>query len=170
MRWLISAVILIAGGGLMILQGPVDAPAKSPEAVLEAQIVKGSALARELTPDGSSDAVAEPVHLSPAQDSPPVGELADKDQIIIIGEPMDPLDPFTWPQPENTDMIIIGEPIDPLDPSTWPQPENTDVIIIGEPIDPLDPFTWPHPENTDVIIIGEPMDPDDPYTWPRDDR
>jgi hypothetical protein len=30
--------------------------------------------------------------------------------------------------------------MDPDDPSTWPQSENTEVINIGEPMDPGDPF------------------------------
>ena len=42
----------------------------------------------------------------------------DKDRVINIGEPMDPDDPSTWPQPENTEVINIGEPMDPDDPST----------------------------------------------------
>ena len=90
-----------------------------------------------------------------------------EDTVINIGEPMDPDDPSTWPQPENTEVINIGEPMDPDDPSTWPQPENTEVINIGEPMDPDDPYTWPQSDNTEVINIGEPMDPDDPYTWSR---
>ena len=74
------------------------------------------------------------------------------------------------PQPESAEdpengVINIGEPMDPDDPSTWPQPENTEVINIGEPMDPDDPSTWPQAENTEVINIGEPMDPDDPSTW-----
>ena len=88
-----------------------------------------------------------------------------EDGVINIGEPMDPDDPSTWPQPENTEVMNIGEPMDPDDPSTWPQSENAEVINIGEPMDPDDPFTWPQPENTEVINIGEPMDPDDPSMW-----
>jgi hypothetical protein len=41
--------------------------------------------------------------------------------VINIGEPMDPDDPSTWPQPENTEVINFGEPMDPDDPSTWPR-------------------------------------------------
>jgi len=32
---------------------------------------------------------------------------------------MDPDDPSTWAQPENTEVINIGEPMDPEDSSTW---------------------------------------------------
>ena len=103
----------------------------------------------------------EPIPQSSATDP------GQDDRVINIGEPMDPDDPSTWPQPENTEVINIGEPMDPDDPSTWPQPENNEVINIGEPMDPDDPSTWPQSENTEVINIGEPMDPDDPSTWPQ---
>ncbi len=89
--------------------------------------------------------------------------------VINIGEPMDPDDPSTWPQPGSNEVSNIGEPMDPDDPSTWPQPENTELINIGEPMDPDDPSTWPQPENTEAINIGEPMDPDDPSIWPQPD-
>ena len=56
-------------------------------------------------------------------------------------------DPTPVPQPDSAEgsadgVINIGEPMDPDDPSTWPQPENTEVINIGEPMDPDDPSTW----------------------------
>jgi len=92
------------------------------------------------------------------------------EEVINIGEPMDPDDPSTWPQDENQEVINIGEPMDPDDPSTWPQDENQEVINIGEPMDPDDPSTWPQDENQEVINIGEPMDPDDPSTWPQDEN
>ena len=87
-------------------------------------------------------------------------------RVYIIGEPVDPEDPSTWPPPENTEVFIIGEPVDPEDPSTWPPPENTEVFIIGDPVNPEDPSTWPPPENTEVFIIGDPVDPEDPIAWP----
>ena len=56
-------------------------------------------------------------------------------------------DPTPLPQPDVAEgsedgVINIGEPMDPDDPSTWPQPENIEVINIGEPMDPDDPSTW----------------------------
>ena len=111
--------------------------------------------------------IPSPASGAEAADEPRVD---DEDRVINIGEPMDPDDPSTWPQSENTEVINIGEPMDPDDPSTWPQSENTEVINIGEPMDPDDPSIWLQPENNEVINIGEPMDPDDPYTWPQSEN
>ena len=93
--------------------------------------------------------------------------VEDNDNVISIGEPMDPDDPSTWPQSETTEVINIGEPMDPDDHSTWPQSDSTEVINIGEPMDPDDPSTWLQADNFKVINIGEPMNPDDPSTWPQ---
>ena len=165
MKWLLGAVLLVGVVWLWTLQDPTDARDQSPKSVLEAQPEKAPEPVWRAMPDDSNNAVAESVRMAQSQDSAPVSEEMDKDEVINIGEPMDPDDPSTWPQPENTEVINIGEPMDPDDPSTWPQPENTEVINIGEPMDPDDPSTWPQPENTAVINIGEPMDPDDPSTW-----
>ena len=165
MKWLLGAVILVGAVWLWTLQGPSDAPDKSLKSVLGAQPEKAPEPVWQAAPDDRDNAMAEPVRMDQGQHSAPASERADKDQVINIGEPMDPDDPSTWPQPENTEVINIGEPMDPDDPSTWPQSENTEVINIGEPMDPDDPSTWPQPESTEVINIGEPMDPDDPSTW-----
>ena len=170
MKWLIAAAILVGAVWLWTLQGPADAPDQSLKSVLEAQPEKGPAPVWKPMPADGSKAVAEPVRVDQGQDLQPAPEMADQDEVINIGEPMDPDDPSTWPQPENTEVINIGEPMDPDDPSTWPQPENTEVINIGEPMDPDDPSTWPQPENTEVINIGEPMDRDDPSTWPQSEN
>jgi|GEM_PF-5614179 len=132
-----------------------------------------------LTPDPNSPSFNEsaliPSTAADANSNPDVEDDTDtikessavpeEPTVINIGEPMDPDDPSTWPQADNTEVINIGEPMDPDDPSTWPQPDNTEVINIGEPMDPDDPSTWPQSDNTEVINIGEPMDPDDPSTW-----
>ena len=171
MKWLWAA---IAGVALVLVwQGLSPRFTGSDSADADAG---ASTRASELAPDAASNKALEGVE----QDEPQKVEIPDatpvpqpesaedsEDGVINIGEPMDPDDPSTWPQPENTEVINIGEPMDPDDPSTWPQPENTEVINIGEPMDPDDPSTWPQPENTEVINIGEPMDPDDPSTWPQ---
>ena len=167
MKWLLGAVILGGVLWLWTLQGPADAPDLGLKSVLEAQPGKAPDPVWKSMPDDSDNAMAEPARMDQSQHSAPASEVADKDEVINIGWPMDPDDPSTWPQPDNTDVIKIGEPKDPDDPSTWPEPENTEVINIGEPMDPDDPSTWPEPENTEVINIGEPMDPDDPSTWPQ---
>ena len=167
MKWLLGAAILVGAVWLWTLQGPADAPDQGLKSVLEAQPEKAPEPFWQATPDDSGNAMDQPARMDQSQDSAPVSEGADRDQVINIGEPMDPDDPSTWPQPENTQVINIGEPMDPDDPSTWPQPENTEVINIGEPMDQDDPSTWPQPENTEVINIGEPMDPDDPSAWPQ---
>ena len=165
MKWLLGAAILVGAVWLWTLQGPADTPDLSLESVLEMQPEKTPDPVWKAMPDDSGNTMGEPARIDLSQDLPSSG--ADKDQVINIGEPMDPDDPSTWPQPESTEVINIGEPMDPDDPSTWPQSENTEVINIGEPMDPDDPSTWQQPENTEVINIGEPMDPDDPSTWPQ---
>ena len=167
MKWLLGAVILVGAVWLWTLQGPDDAPAPGLESVLETQPGRAPGPVWKPMPENGGGAIAEPARMDQSQDSAPAVEGADKDRVINIGEPMDPDDPSTWPQPESTEVINIGEPMDPDDPSTWLQPENTEVINIGEPMDPDDPSTWLQPENTEVINIGEPMDPDDPSTWPQ---
>ena len=163
MKWLLGAAILVGAVWLWTLQGPADAPDQSLEPALDAQPDKAPAPAWRPMPDEPSE--AEAARMDQGQDSEPISGGADKDEVINIGGPMDPDDPSTWPQPENTEVINIGEPMDPDDPSTWPQPESTEVINIGEPMDPDDPSAWPQPESTEVINIGKPMDPDDPSTW-----
>ena len=167
MKWLLGAAILVGAVWLWTLQGLSDAPDKSLKSALEAQPEKAPEPVWQAMPDDRDNAMAEPARMDQSQDSAPVSERADKDEVINIGEPMDPDDPSTWPQPENTEVINIGEPMDPDDPSTWPQSENTEVINIGEPMDPDDPSTWPQSENTEVINIGEPMEPGDSSTWPQ---
>ena len=167
MKWLLGAAILVGAVWLWTLQGPADAPDKVLKSVLEVQPEKAPEPVWQAMPHESDNAMAEPVRMDQSQHSAPASEGADKDEVIKIGEPMDPDDPPTWLQPENTEVINIGKPMDPDDPSTWPQPENIEVINIGEPMDPDDPSTWPLPENTEVINIGEPMDPDDFSTWPQ---
>ena len=167
MKWLLGAAILVGAVWLWTLQGPSDAPDLSLKSALEAQPEKAPEPVWQAIPDEGGNAMDQPARMDQSQDSTPGSEGADKDKVINIGEPMDPDDPSTWPQPESTEVINIGEPMDPDDPSTWPQPENTEVINIGEPMDPDDPSTWPQPESTEVINIGEPMDPDDPTTWPQ---
>ena len=171
MKWLWAAV---AGVALVLVwQGVSSLFTGSYSADADAGAATGTS---ELAPEAASTKALEGVEWDEPQrvqlpDPTPVPqpESAEglEDGVINIGEPMDPDDPSTWLQPENTEVINIGEPMDPDDPSTWPQPENTEVINIGEPMDPDDPSTWPQPENTEVINIGEPMDPDDPSTWPQ---
>ena len=162
MRWLIVAVIVVAVVGLWTLREPE--PAGAPPPLPQAPEAAAEGLFEPSLPQQAPDPSKTVEAASGAREGAPD---RDADGVINIGEPMDPDDPSTWPQPENTEVINIGEPMDPDDPSTWPQPENTEVINIGEPMDPDDPSTWPQPENTEVINIGEPMDPDDPSTWPQ---
>ena len=159
MRWLLVAVAVVA-------------------VLIAVTVMRPSS---ELTPMSTPAALEQPpqpvAEVAP-EVTEPQAEVSDtgntdgdeptqaEDRVINIGEPMDPDDPSTWPQSDNTEVINIGEPMDPDDPSTWPQPENTEVINIGEPMDPDDPSTWPQSDSTEVINIGEPMDPDDPSTWP----
>ena len=170
MKWLSGGVILVGAVWLWTLQGPADVPDRSLTTVLETKPERAPDPVWKTAPEDNGNAVAESVRTDQSKDSAPVSEGADIETVINIGEPMDPDDPSTWPQPENTEVINIGEPMDPDDPSTWPQPENTEVINIGEPMDPDDPSTWPQPENTEVINIGEPMDPDDPSSWPQSEN
>ena len=142
MKWLLGAAILVGAVWLWTLQGPADTPDQSLKSVLEAQSEKAPDPVWKAMPDDSSNAMGEPLPNGQSQDSSPGSEGTDEDQVINIGEPMDPDDPSTWPQPENNEVINIGEPMDPDDPSTWPQFENTEVINIGEPMDPDDPSTW----------------------------
>ena len=169
MKWLWAAV---AGVALVLVwQGVSSLFTGSDSADINAS---ASTRTSELAPEATSTEALEGVEWDELQrveipDPTPVPQPDSaedsEDGVINIGEPMDPDDPSTWPQPENTEVINIGEPMDPDDPSTWPQSENTEVINIGEPMDPDDPYTWSQPENTEVINIGEPMDPDDPSTW-----
>ena len=167
MKWLWAAagVVAVVWGWAALTPTDIPEPAEpfaieAPKKTLEPASGLGESSSGDYAmPDAEGSA------LVPIESEAPVPD--DRDQVINIGEPMDPDDPSTWPQPENTEVINIGEPMDPDDPSTWPQPENTEVINIGEPMDPDDPSTWPQPENTEVINIGEPMDPDDPSTWPQ---
>ena len=99
-------------------------------------------------------------------DDPSTWPETNNTQVVNIGEPMDPDDPSTWPEANNTEVVNIGEPMDPNDPSTWPETETTVVVNIGEYMAPDEPATWPEPENREVVNIGEPMDHDDPETWP----
>ena len=161
MKWLWAAlgvVVLVVVWTLIkpVQQGKDGVPLEPQERV-EKPLDIPAWDAPQKAPPPNREPIPQPSAPDPGQD----------DGVINIGEPMDPDDPSTWPQPENTEVINIGEPMDPDDPSTWPQPENTEVINIGEPMDPDDPSTWPQPENTEVINIGEPMDPDDPSTWDR---
>ena len=167
MKWLAMAVVLVAA--VWLLAGRAPEPLENPGAAeMAPKPIKGPEPILDLVPapQARGDKSDETPTTAPSADADDA--LApDTDGVINIGEPMDPDDPSTWPQPENTEVINIGEPMDPDDPSTWPQRESTEVINIGEPMDPDDPSTWPQPENTEVINIGEPMDPDDPSTWPQ---
>ena len=119
MKWLLGAAILVGAVWLWTLQGPADAPDQGLKSVLEAQPEKVPDPVWKAIPDDSDNAIAEPVRMDQSQDSTPAPEGTDKDDVINIGEPMDPDDPSTWPQPESTEVINIGEPMDPDDPSTW---------------------------------------------------
>ena len=170
MKWLLAAAVVVGVVWAWVALNPDITPEPAEPFPIEAP-VKASESANGPR-ESSSDGYAAP-DLQDAAVVAPETELPaadDSDRVINIGEPMDPDDPSTWPQPENTEVINIGEPMDPDDPSTWPQSENTEVINIGEPMDPDDPSTWPQPENTEVINIGEPMDPDDPSTWPQSEN
>ncbi len=170
MKWLWAAagVVAVVWGWIALTPADtsepaepfvIEAPKEAPE---PASGLGESSRDDYLPPDAADPAVATIESEGPATD--------DRDQVINIGEPMDPNDPSTWPQSESTEVINIGEPMDPDDPSTWPQSESTEVINIGEPMDPDDPSTWPQPENSEVSNIGEPMDPDDPSTWPQSEN
>ena len=170
MRWLWAAIagvalVLVWQGLNPLFRGPdpadVDAGASTPASELAPEATSTKALEGVEWDEPQRAQIPEPTPVP----QPDAAE-GSEDGVINIGEPMDPDDPSTWPQPETTEVINIGEPMDPDDPSTWPQPDSTEVINIGEPMDPDDPSTWPQLENTEVINIGEPIDPDDPSTWP----
>ena len=157
MKWLLTAIALVVAVAVWSLLDPVVEPSAP------SLPASSDDLPSFVEPEPEAESVIE---ITPRPEVVPASEAERADDgVINIGEPMDPDDPSTWPQPENTEVINIGEPMDPDDPSTWPQPESTEVINIGEPMDPDDPSTWPQPESTEVINIGEPMDPDDPSTW-----
>ena len=162
MKWLLIAVALVVAAAMWTLREPDVEPFNS-------FLPAGSDAAPSFVePEPEGESLME---RAPPSEVPAAFETKPADgDVINIGEPMDPDDPSSWPQPENIEVINIGEPMDPDDPLTWPQPESTEVTNIGEPIHPDDPSTWPQPEDTEVINIGEPMDPDDPSTWPRDGR
>ena len=163
MRYLIVTVMLVLGMVVYVTTRESEQIPASLEPVIEATIAEPRTSAPESAP------MQDP--LSPEPIEALTTDLPEtEDTLINIGEPMDPNEPSTWPQTDNTEAINIGEPMDPDDPSTWPQSDSTEVINIGEPMDPDDPSTWPQPENTEVINIGEPMDPDNPYTWPSSDN
>jgi hypothetical protein len=106
---------------------------------------------------------------SSASKSPAVVSVNENgEEVINIGEYMDPDDPSTWPQDENQEVVNIGEYMDPDDPSTWPVAENSEVVDIGEYMNPDDPSTWPVSADSDatVVNIGEYRDPDKPQFWP----
>ncbi|MDA9711464.1 hypothetical protein N9U42_03755 [Luminiphilus sp.] len=161
MKWLFTAIAAVVAVVIWTLREPV----------VESSATFSSASNQDIPSFIESEPEGESfMEKVPPPKVPATFETKPVDGVVInIGEPMDPDDPSTWPQPENTEVINIGEPMDPDDPSTWPQPENTEVINIGEPMDPDDPSTWPQPENTEVINIGEPMDPDGPSTRPQPD-
>ena len=166
MKWLALAAVLVGAVWLWSIQPPERS---APVSSLSTGVVPS--VQRELlqsTQEPVTTSQTMPRGSDKGSDLP--GIESDAGGVINIGEPMDPDDPSTWPQPENTEVTNIGEPMDPDDPSTWPQPESTEVINIGEPMDPDDPSTWPLPETTEVINIGEPMDPDDPTTWPQSEK
>ena len=172
MRWLWAAIAGVALVLVLVWQGLNPLFRGSDPADVDAG---ASTPASELAPEATSTKALEGVEWDAPQRAQipeptpvpqPDSAEGSEDGVINIGEPMDPDDPSTWPQPETTEVINIGEPMDPDDPSTWPQPDSTEVINIGEPMDPDDPSTWPQLENTEVINIGEPIDPDDPSTWP----
>ena len=119
MKWLLGAAILVGAVWLWTLQGPADTPDQSLESVLEMQPEKTPDPVWKAMPDDNGKAVVEPARMDQSQDSAPVSEGVDRDQVINIGEPMDPDDPSTWPQSETTEVINIGKPMDPDDPSTW---------------------------------------------------
>ena len=47
-------------------------------------------------PADGNKAIAEPVRGDQGQELQPALEMADLDEVINIGEPMDPDDPSTW--------------------------------------------------------------------------
>ena len=96
MKWLLGAAILVGAVWLWTLQGPADAPARGLESVLETQPERAPEPVWKAMPDDSDNAMAQPARMDQSQDSVPVSERVDKDEVINIGEPMDPDDPSTW--------------------------------------------------------------------------
>ena len=116
MKWLWAAagVVAVVWGWAALI--PADAPAPAEPFVTKVP-AKAPEPASGLGESSSSDHAmpdAEGSTLAPIEAEAPATD--DRDQVINIGEPMDPDDPSTWPQPENTEVINIGEPMDPDDP------------------------------------------------------
>ena len=81
---------------------------------------------------------------SPAVITPQEAPLSEfpAEETVVTAQPAEAVPKQAAPDRDDNGVINIGEPMDPDDPSTWPQPENTEIINIGEPMDPGDPYTW----------------------------
>ena len=67
-------------------------------------------------------------------------EAATGKEIIHIGEPYDPNDPWARPETDDFEVIHIGEPYDPNDPWARPKTDDSKIIHVGKPFHPTDPF------------------------------
>jgi hypothetical protein len=139
---------------------PVSAPPiRNPADIAEQETsYSETAASQEIEP-----AQAPPVSDAARPAATPMNELSN--QIVSIGDDMDPDDPSTWGLANTQKTISVGEDADPDDPSTWPRDETRMPIQIGEDLDADDPSTWGLNSRT-AISVGEDLNPDDLLMWP----
>lgn len=173
-RWvtLVAAALTVLFVGLRLSEevnffennSSSEAPLLSPVMISSEGLsnIKMDVQARELTVDEvAKKNIIETAGLLTDHNGPAVGPQ-EKEEMIIIGEPINLDYPATWPQ-ETKEIIIIGEPINPDDFSIWPD-ETEVLLIIGEPVKLDEPFAWPQ-EAGESVIVGELRNPDEPFRF-----
>ena len=111
MRYVVIVVVLVLAAAVYVTTRRPESLPIPLELVTDLPIVEPRSSYRE------PDPVQEPLPAE-ASAASTIEPTEIEDTVINIGEPMDPDDPSTWPQIDNTEVINIGEPMDPDDLTT----------------------------------------------------